>query len=56
MENMTIANRSLRFQNEKEKPDNSIVLHILNKICIAKCMTKYIANKRQMYYTKRKTE
>ena len=42
------------FLEWKEKPDNSIVLHILNKIYIAKCMTKYIANKERMYYTKRK--
>lgn len=37
-----------------EKPDTSIVLQILNKICIAKHMTKCIANKERMYYTKRK--
>ena len=32
-----------------------IVLHNLLEICIAKCMTKYIANKGRMYYTKRNT-
>ncbi len=31
-----------------------IVLHNNDEICIAKCMTKYIANKERMYYTKRK--
>ena len=38
-----------------EKPDTSIVLQVLNKICIAKHMTKCIANKERMYYTKRNT-
>lgn len=32
-----------------------IVLHNLLEMCIAKCMTKYIANKGRMYYTKRNT-
>jgi hypothetical protein len=33
-----------------------IVLHNDDdEICIAKCMTKYIANKGRMYYTKRNT-
>ena len=31
-----------------------IVLHDSLEICIAKCKTKYIANKERMYYTKRK--
>jgi hypothetical protein len=30
-------------------------LHNNDEICIAKCMTKYIANKGRMYYTKRNT-
>lgn len=32
-----------------------IVLHNNDEICIAKYMTKYIANKGRMYYTKRNT-
>jgi len=32
-----------------------IVLHNNDEICIAKRMTKYIANKERMYYTKRNT-
>ena len=31
------------------------ILILKSEICIAKCMTKYIANKGRMYYTKRNT-